>query len=551
VKRNTLVLVTVLMILSLLVAGCGPTPEPQVVKETVMVTEKETVVVTEKEEVEVTKVVKEEVEVEKVVTATPQPREVVIALEAEPRTLDPNMHSDFQTMKINPIYMDTLVWAGFGIDYRPALATSWETVDEVTWRFKLREGVTFHNGEPFNAESVKFTVDRIMDPALESPQANTITPLIQEAQVVDEYTVDIITKSPYPGLLAQIALLNLVPPEYVEEVGNEAYAQNPVGCGPFEFVEWVPGDHLTFVAYEDYWGGPPDFDVLTLRPILEEATRIAAFQAGEVDIIQNISPELASQVENYGEIQVLEGARQVYLAMDTKNPPFDDVRVRQAMNYGIDIDAIAESLMAGWPAVRATGGFVPATVGYDPSVKPYPFDPEKAASLLADAGYADGFDIPLNITLTGEGIVKTQDLAEAIQAYLGELGVNVEIVIHENAVFWQQYHSVGFENGMYIASWSIGQNEGRHLMPMFDSETRGYYYANAEQTDPLLDACLGTIDIEGRKAACGELQAWLQEDTPWVFLYAQPALYGVSKRIVWGGTRDDYLFHPIEIKMVD
>jgi len=363
--------------------------------------------------------------------------------------------------------------------------------------------------------------------------------------------VDIVTKSPYPGLLAQIALLNLVPPKYLQEVGNEAYGQNPVGCGPFKFVEWVRGDHITFEAYEDYWGGRPDFEILTLRPIPEESTRIAAFQAGEVDIIPDISPELASQIENYGEVQVLEGARQVYLAMDTKHPPFDDVRVRQAMNYGIDVEAIAESLMGGYPAVRARGGFVPATVGYDPSVEPYPYDPEKAASLLAEAGYADGFDVPLHITLTGEGIVKTQDLAEAIQAYLGELGINVEIVIHENAVFWQQYHSGGFANGMYIASWSIGQNEGRHLMPMFDSQTRGYYYANPEKTDPLLHACLTTIDPEGRRDACAELQAWLQEDAPWVFLYAQPALQGVSKRIVWGGTRDDYLYHPIEIRIVD
>ena len=172
-----------------------------------------------------------------------------------------------------------------------------------------------------------------------------------------------------------------------------------------------------------------------------------------------------------------------------------------------------------------------------------------ARSLLAEAGYENGFEVDLNVTLAGEGIINTQDLAEAIQAYLADVGVTVELVIHENSVFWDLYHSVGFANGMYIASWGGGMNEGRYLMPLFHSETRGYYYQNPEGADPLLEACSGTLDAEDRRAACGELHQFLYEDVPWVYLYGQPELYGVSSRIDWGGTREDYDFHPTEVEL--
>jgi peptide/nickel transport system substrate-binding protein len=459
------------------------------------------------------------------------------------------MTNDLNSYVVAHCISDALVWTGPGGTYLPALATSWEPIDDTTWRFNLREGVSFTNGEPFNAEVVKYTVERIKDPELNSPAQPLMTGRVQEVQVVDEYTVDFVTTVPYPGLPYDFTTMSMVPPEYTQEVSVEEYGRNPIGLGAMKFVEWVSGDHITLEANPDYWGGKPDFDKMIIRFISDEATALAALQAGEIDFMFNLSPENSDTVENSpnAHVQGADGVRQVYLAMDALNPPFDDVRVRQAMNYAVDVPALQDALLEGTGA-RIVGAFWPSTVGFDSSITPYPYDPEKARALLAEAGYPDGFSTQLHNTPAGEGIINTLDLSEAIQGFFADVGVNAEIALHENAEFWRMYHAQEFKDGMYIASWGAGQAEGGHLMTLFHSSTRGYYYQDPE-ADVLVEACTSTVERQAREDACAELQAFLQEEAPWIFLYAQPRLYGISDRVNWTGTAEARLIHPIEFKL--
>lgn len=478
--------------------------------------------------------------------------DITIAITSEPVSLDNGMHTDLMSAVVGAAVSDALIWTGPEGEYRPALATAWEVgEDEVTWTFELREGVTFTNGEPFNADVVKYTIERIMDPANESPASATVTSRIESVNVVDDLTVEIVTDGPYPGLLADLIWPVMVPPAYAEEVGVDEFGQAPIGLGAMKFVEWVPGSHITLEANEDYWGGAPAIDTLTYRPITEESTGLSALRAGEVDIMLGLSPENAEQLEGESglEVEGFESVRQVYFALDTLNAPFDNVLVRQAMNHAIDVDALIEAMLNGRGA-RIAGAFWPQTVGFRSDIEPYSYDPDRARELLAEAGYADGFTFPLHVTLSGEGIINTQGLAEAIQGYLSEVGIQAELTIHENATYWEMYNAVEFAGGGYIASWGAGQVDGRHLNPLFHSETRGYYYQNPE-TDAAIIECISTVDQTARAEACGELQARLHEEAPWVFLYAQPQLYGMAEGVEWEGTREDFMIHPSEILVTE
>ena len=254
---------------------------------------------------------------------------VRVAINASLSTMDPQKQGNMIDMGIliNMFDMLTMVRNNQLV---PWLATEWHSVDDLTWEFKLREGVTFHNGEPFNAEAVKFSIERLLAPETASPIVELR--YVTGVEVVDEYTVRIVTQEPDPLIPAKVSLFGgvMVPPKYIQEHGDAYFASHPVGTGPYKFVSWQRDGSLVMEANDDYWGGRPAVDRIIVDAIPNDASRIAALLAGEVDIIAHLAPESYQQVNSSGNAQAVSvpGLRMHYLSIDTRELPFDDARVR-------------------------------------------------------------------------------------------------------------------------------------------------------------------------------------------------------------------------------
>ena len=249
--------------------------------------------------------------------------DIVIGRAVSTQAMDPGFLREAATIVDN--IFDTLVLRDKEMKLVPGLAVSWKALDDVTWQFKLREGVKFHNGEPFNAQAVKFTIDRVLDPKAKAPTISYIR-TIDHVTVVDDYTVNVVTKKPDPLVPTRMSRYPtyIVPPAYIAKVGKDAFAQKPVGTGPYKFGEWVRDDHITLLANQEYWRGAPVVKKVTWRPIPESASRVAALMAGEVDIIDTLPVDQIKILEKNPQTkveQVKNGGLIVYIGikMDQKH----------------------------------------------------------------------------------------------------------------------------------------------------------------------------------------------------------------------------------------
>ena len=433
-----------------------------------------------------------------------------------------------------------------GKDFTPELAESWKLVNPTTWQFKLRRGVKFHNGEDFNAESVKASIDIVLDPERKARQRPTYT-FIKEVRVDDPYTVTIVTERPYAILLTELQALMMVPPRYIKQVGMEEFGRRPVGTGPFKFKEWQKDVRVVLEANDQYWWGKPKLQRLIFKPIPEESARIAAIQRGETDLIDGV---IYDRVKEIGADKNLKttarNGQQLYIGMDTlRFDPFKKVEVRQAMNYAVDADGIVKNLLLGY-AFRLNGPFFPTTPGYDSRIKPYPYDPERAKKMLAQAGYPNGFDVEFSVSPTFQGLVKGQEVAEAIADQLRKAGVRAKLNIMEPAAMTAAYAAKKFQ--MYMFAWKSNPEAGRHLPTLLHSKTRGYYYQNPE-ADRLLDAYFAAMDLKERTQIGLELHKFLNQDCPWIYLYQEKEVYAVRKTVSWEA-KPDYLmrFRDVVVK---
>jgi peptide/nickel transport system substrate-binding protein len=319
----------------------------------------------------------------------------------------------------------------------PWLATEWEWVGEKTLRMKLREGVKFSNGELFDAQVAKYSLDIL---GLNAPQhATHIGDSYDRTEIIDDYTVDLHVKSKAGAWLSILARGSfVVPPQYVEEIGLEAFANQPIGTGPYIFSEWIRDDHITLDANMDYWGGPPPMDQLVFKVIPEEAARLAALETGEVDIITTISSSSVSRIVGSPEMVAVKspGLRMFgtfFNEIDYESP-LNNKTVRQALNYAVDKEGLVK-LHGGFASVMTPQWLTPDTFGYNENLEPFPYDPEKAKELLAEAGYPDGFDIKFAYTVNRYPMDK--EMGEAVASYLNAVGVRTEQTALEMAEFFR------------------------------------------------------------------------------------------------------------------
>lgn len=313
-------------------------------------------------------------------------------------TLDPAMHRDRETETVIRNMFDGLVTRSRKSEVYPQLAESWIQEDETHYLFTLREA-KFHNGEPVTADDVVFTFERVLDEGAiggqSSPRKGLLGPL-EKVEKVSDRQVRLILSEPFPVFLQGLVHFQIVPKKYIERVGDEAFARKPIGAGPFQFTRGKLDSEVVMERFEDYYGGSPDLDPVgpakvkraVFKPMPEPSTRAAALLAGEVSIIQAVPADLVDRLQKNENVNVqfADGTRSYQIELNNKKPPFDDVRVRKALNYAIDWDLILDNIYRGYGRQLSTC-FLPSGFGYNPELKPYPYDPEKAKALLKEAGY--------------------------------------------------------------------------------------------------------------------------------------------------------------------
>lgn len=513
--------VALVIVLTLATSAC----QPEVV-EVIKTVEVEKVV-------EKTTVVEKTVEVEVMPTPVGPQGTLTVALTGAPNSLTPGLGDDQNSDNASSQMFDSLVYLNPDGELEPALAETWDISEDGTeYTFKLREGVVFHNGEPFNADDVvaswEFGKSDVVKWSQDWEKAESV-------EKIDEYTVKITTAEPDPLLLKTIAISwNMLPNEYMAEVGLEEFNENPVGTGAFMLEEWMRGDHITMKANPNYWReGYPKIETLVFRPIPESATRAAAVQTGEVDIAPRLSADQAKGLVGQ-EVKVLKYPlwRVYYVAFNNltsgEGEPTEDPKVRQAMNYAVDVQTIIDSILEGYGKPSASYAAATGELGYG-AVEPFGYDPEKAKELLAEAGYPDGFEMGMACPIGAYS--HFEEICQAIAGYLGDVGITINLELMESGQYWELEAKKELPP-LFGDSWgnSIGESYNR-----LTGALGGWDAAYSSWSDPVIDdyiAQIGTtVDQDARKELYEELQVYMKENPPFIYLLEPIGFEGLTARV--------------------
>ena len=488
-------------------------------------------------------------------------KSIVIGLASDALFMDPSQQDETITNTMGRYMYDGLLNNdALGLP-RAALAESWTIGDDnLTWTFSLKKGVTFHDGSDFTAEDVAYTVEVCRTSLLKN-----FTASIDRVEVVDPYTVKIITKAPTAVLLESLAALRILPKAYRTKLGETAFNQAPVGTGPYVFVEWVKEDHISMKANEQYWGGSPKIKKVTFRPISNAATRTAALLTGEVDIIEDVPVRDVDKLKNTEGLSVVDrpSERLIYLHVDSHRPqgpgiigldknPLADLRVRKALSLAINRDSIVKMIMNG-NAYATNQMVLKGRRGYVEDMPAPKYDPEEAKKLLAEAGYPDGFKVYLdapNGRYPNDGQV-----AQALASQLTKAGIQIELRLHPKTTFFD-FVRPGDKSSLVMTGWSEPIDVGEMASVLFytrgknpakGGSNRGHY-ANPG-FDALVDEADGTADPGKRRVILEKAARMIVDDGGIVPLYFQQDLYGKKDAVVFEPRADkSILAYDMDVK---
>jgi peptide/nickel transport system substrate-binding protein len=463
--------------------------------------------------------------------------ELRVAIPWTPENLDPSMNLSSIRAAVGVSMFDSLVGRDTQNRIVPQLAESWRLVDDLTWQLRLRRGVVFHDGESFTAEAVRFTFQRVLDPDQKSPNRANMAEIVR-VDVIDDYTVNLVTRQPYAPLINRLLDFPMLPPRYTAEKGNQGMALKPVGTGPYRFVELVKDDRLVVEAFDRHWRGAPRIRRIVYKPIPEPFTRAAALRNNEVDLITTIPPSLASELDRVGGVRVqrVPSTWIIYLGLNALKKPLSDVRVRQALNYATDVDAIVKNVLEG-NGRRLAGPLTPQMFGYDASVKGYGPDAARARKLLAEAGYPDGLEITLE---SPSGRYQgDKEIAESLGGQWQKAGFKPKVQVAEWGAYFKRYLGKQFQDA-YLLGLGGPMQDADELYNLVSSKGRGLYYKN-ERVDGLFDLGRGTMDAAKRRQIYRDLARAMVEDATWVFLLQQVDIYASRDRLTWTPRTDQWM----------
>ncbi|HYU19211.1 MAG TPA: ABC transporter substrate-binding protein [Chloroflexota bacterium] len=474
---------------------------------------------------------------------------VIVMQGVDANTLDPAFRNSVPEFTMNAHVFSFHTWRDpKSLKIVPEFVQEWKLVDERTWEFKIPSGAKFHDGTPADAEAVKFSLTR------QAKQQVGGKPTIQgtfgrltsfdSAEVVNATTVRMKTKDPaaiVPDLLASVEVMP--PGVYADE--SEAnlakIATQPVGSGAYKLVEWVKDDRVVLEAFDGYWGPKPNIKQVIVKPVPELSTRVLALQNGQADVIVNVAPDQVPIVERSekGRISKVAGGRNIFIGMRYDRPFLTDKRVRQAFNYAFNFDAVNRALLNGAGTRTKTILNPPHE---PPDVKPYPYDLEKAKSLLSEAGWKPGSDGILNkdgqkfsVTLMSPSgrYIKDKEIAQAVQQDLQRLGVEVELKVLDWSVYAGDILNKRDPSEIFLLGLGApftGQEELNYIHKDFSLNST--HWENDEY-HKLFDELKVTLDDKKRQDLMNQMWAIAYDDPPWIYVYHQVDFYGVSKRIEW------------------
>ncbi len=458
---------------------------------------------------------------------------IVIARGVDVTSLDP--HKAISSVDLNycTTVFDALLRRTGSDEISPNLAESYRNINPTTWEFTIRKGVFFHNGDPLTAADVVFSLNRAMNS--KSPLITFLGDL-KNIVAVDHRTVRVVTARPDPILPNRMAFAAyIVPEKYIREKGDAYFAQHPVGTGRYRFVGRTAGDLVKLEANSRYWGAKPaTVKTLVFRSIPDPVKRVEALTGGEVDLAAGVPPHLTQSLRDDPGVKVITGhsGRLIFVGMNLSGPgggPLSDRRVRQAIAHAVDRQALAGGALMGAGEPLATP-LVRHVFGHDPSIRAYPYDPERAKKLLAEAGWPEGFE---TVMATPSGrYIRDREVASAVADMLGKVGIRVRVKVYEWAEYMRMLRTRQLEP-LYLLGWgnTIFDADGI-LVPLFSSGSAISHYSNPK-LDRLLKAARFETDRDKRKALYRESLLLIHEDVPAIFLYEQVESYGVSKKVVF------------------
>ena len=463
--------------------------------------------------------------------------------------LDPALEEDGESFKVCDNIYDTLVeYKDGSTELEPGLAKSWESSEDgLTWTFHLREGVTFHDGTPFNAEAVLFSLNRQHDETHPFHNvggsyiywiATGLAEIVDTITAVDEFTVQIRLKTAYAPFIYTIAItpFSIVSPTAVQKWGD-AFSNNPVGTGPFKFVQWDRQDKVVLAANDAYWGGRPMLDRVIFRSIPDNSVRLIELQQGSLHAMEFPNPDDLQQIRDDATLELLSqpGMSIGYLAMNMDKPPFDNLKVRLAINHAINKPVIIEHLYQGL-GIPAKNPIPPTLWSYDDSIEAYAYNPELAKQLLTEAGYPDGFETTLwALPVPRPYIPDGRALAEVLQSELRNIGIETKIVTFDWGTYLEK--TKNGEHDIAMLGWSADLGDPDNFLYFLLSKSSAekpagnIAFYRSDEMQNVLEQARATTDREKRVSLYQEAQQIFHKDVPWVPLAHAKQILVINKKV--------------------
>ncbi|MCL1993880.1 MAG: ABC transporter substrate-binding protein [Spirochaetes bacterium] len=459
---------------------------------------------------------------------------LIVGITAMHTTLDPSMQNNLHSGRVILHVFDTLVWLDYNMEPRPNLAESWEWVDPANptqLRVFLRQGVLFHNGDELTARDVTFSLDR----ALLSPHNASVASMIQGTAAINDYEVLITLEHPFVPFVNFLGApgMSILNERSVTEMGVDAHSLAPIGTGPYRLTNVVAGDRVELTRWEYFWCEPAPIENLVFRLMADASTRLIALETGEIDIMRSVPPSDISRVQGHPALTLHneETVLTHFIAFNNARPPFDDVRLRHAVQYAIDMDAMVQAVFMG-ASVPATGPISPRVWGSAADrLEPFEFNPDRARELLAEAGFPDGLSVTF---FTNQGNPQRADTAEIMQNMLRNVGIDMSVHIQEWGTFLESSNS-GEPDMLMIAMGPTTGDPDQGLFNTFHSTTWGRggnmaFFSNPE-VDSLLEAGRREADPVARAEIYYQVQRIIRDESPWIFVATAAEITGVRNNV--------------------